>query len=102
MPKGMVENTVSKTHQQKRENKMSKSTLQNPVMIIHNRVSDLNRKAKEKGFEDNFIMIQSDGVNILFYGYFFETENKILEKEIESISKDLDMIEYSLDNFNLI
>ena len=41
---------------------------------IYKKVSELNTKAKEKGStHESFMMIQSDGETISFYGYFFET-----------------------------
>lgn len=70
---------------------------------IYEKVNELNKKAVEKGFDDeSFMMIQSDGETISFYGYFFETQTrKILEDE-KIIKKDLKTLEYFLDNFNLM
>ncbi len=70
---------------------------------IYKKVSELNTKAKEKGLtHESFMMIQSDGETISFYGYFFETQTRNINKDNEFIKKDLENLEYFLDNMNLI
>jgi hypothetical protein len=67
------------------------------------KVENLNKKAREKGFDsEEFIMVQSDGVTISFYGYFFETHTRKIKEDEDIINKDLDVIEYFLDGFKLM
>jgi|JYMV01.1.fsa_nt_gi hypothetical protein len=94
----MVINTaLKKCQQRKKENNMSN------INKIYKKVSELNAKAKEKGFtHESFMMIQSDGETISFYGYFFETQTRKIDEYDEFIKKDLENLEYFLDNMNLI
>ncbi len=91
-------NTSSVNSQmQKEKNKVS------DIDKIYKKVSQLNEKAHSKGFtHESFMMIQSDGETISFYGYFFETQTRNINKDNEFIKKDLENLEYLLDNMNLI
>lgn len=94
----MVINTaLRKCPQRKKENDMSN------VNKIYKKVSELNERARGKGFSDeSFIMIQSDGQTISFYGYFFETQTRNIDEYEQFIKKDLETLGYFLDNMNMI